>query len=106
MKITKSNSMVMRGINFLRAIKQVYSFEIRMFFNSVYHPNMRFYMIEDTTRNERVRMYKESWSTIGYIRGRKLLDHLKNTYKVRINIYGFEDAERVFIHEYEVTKEE
>lgn len=87
-------------LNLLRALRQVYSFEIRMFVYGAYRDGMLFYIIENTTRKQRVKMYREAWDKIGYVRGRVLLDYFKENYDVKINIYQLKNCKWLFIQEY------
>lgn len=87
-------------LNWLRALKQVYGYEVRLFFYIGFDFDIKIYNIEDTTKWERVKMYKQAWDTIGYVRGIPLLNHFKST-GARINIYQLKYGELNFLYEYE-----
>ncbi|MGL5962190.1 MAG: hypothetical protein ACRCZ0_09610 [Cetobacterium sp.] len=90
-------------INFLRALYQVYSFEFRIFILYSYKEVIKFCVIDDTTRWQRVKMYMETWNNIGVVRGHELLDYLIDRYGVEINIYQLNKGRLEFVREY--TKE-
>ncbi|MGL5125143.1 MAG: hypothetical protein ACRC6U_04065 [Fusobacteriaceae bacterium] len=70
-------------LNTLRAVKQVFTFELRILFVK---EGAKFYIIE-TSRIKRVKMYREAWNNIGYVKGHKLLRYFLDNFDVDINIY-------------------
>lgn len=87
-------------INFIRALLRVYGFEIRLFVKEAYVPYLRYYIIEDTTRIQRLRLYHKAYNEIGYCKGKKLLKHLLKENNLKINIYESVLGHRTFLFEY------
>lgn len=87
-------------INLIRALLRVYGFEIRLFVKEAYVPHIKYYIIEDTTRIQRLKLYYKAYNEIGYCKGKKLLNHLLKENNLKINIYESVLGYRSFLFEY------
>lgn len=89
-----------RLLIFMRIYVHVYSFEFRKVFWSLFKPNVKYYIIENTTKKEIIKIYLDVWNAESWNTIHDRIRYILRNHDVVINVYRLEKGKQVFISGY------